>query len=332
MDRPQLILLGALVVLLGLAWASGVFDDRVSTVEAPELTVPSGPPDRISVGTGTDSVALEREGGDWRIAAPRAALADSAAVANLLDDVRGLTFDRVVTRSAERHGEYGVGTDAGRVRVSWPDRTIVVRAGDRAGGTTGRYVRVGNDDRVVIARGGVQINTDYASWRDKTLVSASPRTIDRVAVDRPDGGYTATRTSGGDWRVTPEEDDPATADSTSAARWVRRFSPLTADGLLPARSAGSVRGEATHEITIERSGARPVTLYFQQARDTVAAVGAQDAVFYLGASRLDRLAPDAESLVSGTASQSGAAAPPGGAPGGRAPPRGQIPIQPEGGQ
>lgn len=332
MDRPQLILLGALVVLLGLAWASGVFEDQVSTVEAPELAVPAGPPDRLSVAAGADSVALEREGGDWRITAPRAAPADSAAVANLLGDLRGLTFERVVTRSAERHGEYGVGAGGSRVRMSWSDRTIVLRAGDRAGGTTGRYVRVGNEDRVVVAQGGVQINTDFASWRDRTLASVVPNRTDRIVVERPDGSYEAARASGGEWRVTSEEDDPGTADSTSAARWIRRFSPLTADGLLPERSAETVRGEATHEITIERSGARPVTVHFQQASDTVAAVGSQDAVFFLRANRLDRLVPDAESLVSGAVPQGGAAASPGAAPSGRAPPRSQIPIQPGGEQ
>lgn len=303
-DDPRILLLGALVALLGVAWAAGVFDEQISTVEVPSLDVPDDPPERIRIRSTSDSLVLARSGSGWRLQVPAEAPGDSAAVSSLLESLRQLELSRVVTREAASHGEYGVGEGATRLTLEWPDRARALRIGDAGGGPGTRYVRVGTDDRVVLAEGRLQVTASLGDWRDKTLLSVAPSRIERVEVRRPDGSYEVRRMASGTqgaWQIAPETGDASMADSARAASWIRRFGALEADGVLPDRSPSSVREEASHELTVHVTGGAPVTLYFEEGEDRIAALGTQDAVFELGQTRLDRLVPTTKSLETGGA-------------------------------
>lgn len=320
-DYPRLTLLAALLVLLGLAWTAGVFEDQVSTVEVPAWTVPEEPPNRLTVRAGGDSVRIERRQSGWTIAAPVEAPADSGAVAGLISSLRELTLSRVLTRQSAQHGQYGVGEGATRLSVRWPGRTVDLRIGGSGSGMGTRYVRLEGDDRVIVAEGRLQVETDLSTWRDKTLLSLAPSRIEQIAVTRPDASFDVARTSDGSWEVRPQDGSATAADSASVERWIRRLAALEADGLIRSGSPEAVRGRATHGLTVQTAGSSPVSLSFREDSTRVAAVtGTQDAVFEVRSGRISRIVPSVETLTTAG----------GGIPGGRAPPRSSIPVPPGG--
>ena len=294
------ILAGILLLLLAAAYGTGMLDEKISTVETPQLNVPDEQPSSIHISGGNQEIALQRKDGRWMIMQPVTARADSPAVRTLLTNLQELSIDRVVTSSTDRLASYGLDTGAVEVSINWADQQETLVVGDPGTGSASRYVQIGDDARILMSDGNVRAETGVDAWRNKTVLAIAPGAIQRISVSGPGGDYQVSEQMGS-WQVSSSSGGGSAAvDSAQARRWIDRFSTLRATGIVTDARGSNVRENATHTVTIATAGGQTSELYLQKSDQQVRAVtGAGDTVYELPAWRLNRLVPSRESLVSG---------------------------------
>jgi hypothetical protein len=223
MNRTGL-LIGALVVVVLIAWISGVFESDFSTVDVPEWDFDRSEVDQISLQSALDTVVFSRQSGRWRINRPVEADIDSVRLSSLLDNLEDLRIGSVVTRNRDRHSRYGVDSAAASIRVHSGTDTRTLVVGNTGADYRTIYVRLDDDDRVFSGDGRVSVDAATDNWRDRTIISVPVAAVVRAQIDVADDTYAASRESG-TWLV--EHGQGFTnADSSAVDRWLRRFAPL----------------------------------------------------------------------------------------------------------
>jgi hypothetical protein len=217
------ILIGALAVVLIVAWLSGVFDSEYSTVDVPEWTFDRERVDGISLQTPSDTVTFSL-GGTWRITQPFDAEPDSVRLGSFLGDLEGMRFGSVVSTSKDRHGRYGVDSLASSIVIRDGDNLQTLVVGNTGADYRTVYVRQAGDERVFSTEGRISVDADVDNWRDRTIIAVPLEAVVRVQVDRIDSPFGLALAAAG-WTIS-EDGSSAAADSAAVDRWVRRFSPL----------------------------------------------------------------------------------------------------------
>ena len=288
-----LLLLGALIVLLGVAYLAGVFDSTVSTVDVPRLAIPADELEQLRIETPAQTLALTRQGTRWRLDEPVQAMTDSATVARFVKDLGDLELDAVASNNTERYTRYGVDSTATAVTASWAGQTRRLVVGKQGPDYQAVYVRLDDDPRVYVTRGRLTVPPGLDRWRDKTVLDLAPDAVASVTVQRPDQVFEIRRGPGG-WEVAGPEAAPA--DSASVAQWLRRFAPMTADGFVDDVPPALLDSAVYHLAFRTTTGATEMIRLMEH--DGVFAVtnAAGTATFRLQANRLDSYFPDPETL------------------------------------
>ena len=294
MKQKQLaLLLGALMVLLGVAYLAGVFDSTVSTVDVPRLAIPADELAQLRVETPAQTLALSRQGTRWLLDEPVQALADSATVARFVQALGDLELDAVASNNSERYTRYGVDSTATAVTASWADQTRRLVVGKQGPDYQAVYVRLDDDPRVYVTRGRLTVPQGLDGWRDKTIVRLAQNAIASVTVQRPEQTFDVRRGSGG-WEVAAPEAAPA--DSASVAQWLRRFAPMNADGFIDDIAPATLDSAAYHLAFRTTAGTTEI-IRLMEHDGAFAVTNAAGAVTYrLQAGRLDLYLPDPETL------------------------------------
>lgn len=300
MNQRQLIWLGgALIVLLIVAYLTGVFDTDFSTVDVPELTISAQEVRTIHVTGQGQNVGLERDNGTWMLTEPLRSAADSVTVSRFLEDLSALELQSVVSTNSERHARYGVDSMATEVRVEGEGGEQSLIVGDQGPGFGSNYVRISGEEPVYLSSGSIRIPENADAWRDKTIVRLSPNQISRLSISGPGLSYDMVREDGS-WGITDHtgiegESPPASvggrsmADSAATAQYLRRFDPLRADGFL---ASPPPAGDSTYTIRLTVDSARERVLELVPANNGHAlTVDEGETVYRLQEYRLRELAP-----------------------------------------
>ena len=299
MTHRQLIWLGAaLVLLLVIAFVAGVFDEDISTVDVPELSIPAEQVTEISISGPDLDVLARREEGAWRIAEPVAGPADSSAVMRFLESASAPELQSVVSRNPERYGRYGVDSTGYEVTLRWDDESRTMIVGERGPTVGTRFVRIGGVEAVYLASRDVIIPPDADSWRDRIIVDIPPEDVSEVRVEGPAASYRLRRQSGR-WMIALDG-DPIAADSSEVDRYLRRFSSLRSDGFV----ADTPPISATIYVvllTLEDGRARSLQLIPDDGNYAVT-VDDVPTVFRLNERRLQQIVPEAEQFTSAESS------------------------------
>lgn len=294
MQQRQLIwLFGALVALLIIALMTGVFDSEISTVDVPDVTIPADDIAQIRVDRATQPVELRREAGAWQLTNPMPFPADSAMVAQFLQGLAAMELESVVSTNPERYSRYGVDSTAQVLTVAWDGGEERLVLGDQGPDFQSTYVRLADDPRVFLARANLTVPEDLVRWRDKTVVDVPVAAVTEVQVQKGETAYTLTLAGG--WQVTAAG-TTAPADSAAVVRWLQRFAPMTAAGFFDDVPADSVRGAATHRITLTASGGTR-TLALAERDDALALTAdGSDVTYRLTSAQLNTFLPDPATL------------------------------------
>ena len=289
-----LLLFSALVVLLGVAYLTGVFEQNASTVDVPTLAIPADDLEQLRIEAPAQTIALARQGSHWLLTEPMQAQTDSATVARFVQDLGNLELEAIASNNPERYTRYGVDSTATVVTASWGGQSHRLVVGKQGPDFQAVYVRLDDDPRVYATRGRLAPPQDLDRWRDKTIVNLIPAAIVSVTVQQPDGEF-AVEIGPAGWQVA-EQGAAAPADSASVAQWLRRFAPMTADGFMD-DVPPAVLDSAAYQLTLRTTrGATEIVRLL--LRDDAYAVtnSAAAATYRLRANRLDSYFPDPESL------------------------------------
>jgi hypothetical protein len=295
-QKQLMILLGGLVVLLVLALLTGVFDDdEFTTVEVPDVSIPTDEIDRVRLGLPADRVVLERGSGTWQLTEPTPAPADSAAVARLLEGLAAMELESVVSNNPGRYARYGVDSTGKTITADWGGEEHRLVVGNAGPDFQSVYVRLDDDPRVFLTRTRLEVPDAPDRWRDRVALRLPVQQVTRATVTLNEQPF-AVRYDG-EWTL-ERAGSTAPADSNRVIQWLRRFGTLSADGFLDDVTPQEVQDHATHRIDFIASGNLEVgTIWFQEREADVAFTRGDVTYKFNAPTRLPTYFPDPETLL-----------------------------------
>ncbi len=288
--KTLLLLLGTLVVLLGIAYFSRVLDRDITTIDVPEIDIPTEEVTALSITLPDDAITLVKSGMAWMVTSPVEALSDSATVSRFLSDLGDLSIESIASNNPERYAEYGVDSTAAQVTMTWGEQEQTLVISQSGPDFQSVFLRLGDDPRVLVTRGRLSVARSVDRWRDKRILHLPALSIASVSVRRPDGPYALQRGAGG-WEI-----DGAPADSASVEAFVRRFGSMRADGFFDDLPA-VILEDAPYEVAIQTISGTTEVLRALEHENAVALTRASgQATFRLTRNRLDSFFPDPTTL------------------------------------
>ena len=290
-QKQTLVLGGTLVVLLIIAWMSGVFDRNPSNVDVPELDLPTSEVTHIAVTLPDITLTVEKQGLQWFMREPVDMPADSATVTRLLSELEDLSLNNRATSNPDRYGIYGIDSTATTVNLTWPDGAEDLVISRQGRDYMSIYVQIGDDPNVYSTNGRVTISQDLDRWRDRQILDLGTGTVMSARVTRPDDTYEVSLNNGV-WMVNGQP-----GDSLQVTNWIRRFSPLSADGFfddIPVQ----ILTDSNYRIDFSTSTNTTSSVQATPAESAIAITsGGSQFTYRVYESRLNQLFPDPSSLT-----------------------------------
>lgn len=296
MKQKQLILLlGILVVLLGLAYLTGVFEPNASTVDVPDVAIPADDLAQVRIEAPDRAWTVARQGARWVLVDPVQEPTDSATVARFVQDLSALELESVASNNPERYSRYGVDSTAKTVSATWPGGERLLLVGQQGPDFQSVYVRLDDDPRVYLTRGRLAVPDNFDRWRNQTIVNLPQASLASVVVEGPEQSFEVKQDAGG-WQVV-EQDAAAPADSAAVAQWLRQFAPMRADGFLDDVPAAIVREAARYHLAFTTTaGATESIQLLERDADVAVTTAAGNVTYRIRTARLASYVPDPASL------------------------------------
>ena len=290
-QKQTLVLGGTLVVLLIIAWISGVFDRNPSNVDVLELDLPTSEVTRISVTLPDITFTVEKQGIQWFMREPVDMPADSATIARFLNELEDLSLNNRATSNPDRYGIYGIDSTATTVSLTWSDGAEDIVISRQGRDYMSIYVKIGDNPNVYSTNGRVTVSQDLDRWRDRQILDLGTGTVMSARVTRPDDAYEVFLDNGV-WMVNGQ-----VGDSLQVTNWFRRFSPLSADGFfddIPVQ----ILTDPSYRIDFSTSTNTTSSVQAMPAESAIAITsGGSQFTYRVYESRLDQLFPDPSSLT-----------------------------------
>ncbi len=293
MRQKQTLGLGiTLVVLLGIAWLSGVFERNPSSITVPELNLPVDEISMISVALPDTEFQLGKIDSRWYMREPVDMLADSTTIGQVFDDLEDLSLNNRVTSNPDRYGVYGIDSSATTITLTWPDGSKEMVISRQGRDFQSIFVRIGEDPNVYSTNGRVTITQDLDRWRDRTILNTTGSSVTSARVVRENSSY-AVSLETGVWMV-----DGQPGDSLQITNWLRRFAPLNADGFFDDIPVQALADNGSYRVDLSTNMNTTQSIQAMPAESALALVpGGGQFTYRVFESRLDQLFPERESLL-----------------------------------
>lgn len=291
MSQNRLVLLGgALVVLVGLAWLAGVFERNPSNIRVPSFELDTQEVTAFTLVLSSDTLEFERVGTRWYMRQPFSMPADSLTVSRFLTDLGNVTLNTRATSNPDRYSIYGIDSTAAVVTVQSSNQSTALTISQQGRDYTSIFVLLDDDPTVYSTNQRVTVSRDISRWRDRLVMRTDPLSMASLRVYRPDSEYEVTRQNT-TWLL-----DGAPADSMQVTNWLRRFDPLNADGFFD-DIPPQVLGDAAYRIEITSSSGMNSLHGLPHESALALASGNSEFTYRLFESRLDQLFPEASTLL-----------------------------------
>ncbi len=271
--------------------------DQSTPVRAEEKTPEAAEEDA------SQTVALEKTGGEWRVPALWNARGDAGKIKLLFEEITALRGEER-GRSEALFDDFGISErDALHVVLYSEGKKVVhLLVGSKTPGWQNSFIRMADSGRVYLAdtrllsRLGIygevkdaELKPDF--WADLRMLSIKPEDI--RAVEIQEKGKEPFEVGTG---------LPFSADEAKIRDYVQRLSDARAAGVLDPNGAGYGFEEPELELTLIPVEGDPVILTvgavkFDSTTERYVHVSSVSQVFYAAQYAIDRLKPDAASLI-----------------------------------
>ena len=261
MKRATIIVVGVFVLLLVVFLATR---EREVSVGVRKLELPQIEKDKVIALeiSGAKSASLKKEGAGWTVADPakpeQKHPADEAQVNSVLDALKELKAQDLISEKAERQAEYETDETKGlKVKIisqGAPPLDLVIGKSAKAGGV---YLRKASENATYVAQGRFQwlVRKDASGWRKRAILNLKPDEISELSV-HPRGGdpyVIQAKAEGGGWIL--KEGTPLPPgfrfDSSAAQGSVQQFASIRAQDFLDAPASDESLGLSGDHTILE---------------------------------------------------------------------------------
>jgi len=174
-------------------------------------------------------IELRRQGEDWVLPEADAFPADEEKIAPVLEQIAGLTSNRLVTRTSGSHKRLQVAGDdfVRRIDVETTDgtrHTIFLGSSPQYGAT---HFRVEGQDETYLTGdfSTWQTRAEAAAWIDTAYVQVDEEAVERITLENANGSFVFTRGQDANWTMGGLTADE-TLDQAKAGSLVSRASSI----------------------------------------------------------------------------------------------------------
>jgi hypothetical protein len=207
--KGLLIAVVLLAVLGGLTWWSNKkeADKAKNPTETTTklLTIPDDQFQQIEIKKLTgDNLTIRKDGGKWRMTAPKAQPADQDAAGSMASTLANLTADKVIEDKAGDLKPYGLDTPTLDVQVQRKDgKTDHLLIGDDTPNGSGAYAKLANDARVVTVSSTTKTSLDKKpdDLRDKRLMTFDSDKLSRVELTAKGPAIEFGKNAQSEWQI-----------------------------------------------------------------------------------------------------------------------------------
>lgn len=291
------VLVAALVLWGGFAFARHARRDRAEGFVLPK--VDTAAVDTIAFHQKGDSAVLARTPQGWRVNGFPATTTTVNELLQALDDTTNWSELAAEARSAQ--ASMGVSADSGRhVRlVVKGGKGLSLVTGHSTSDYSGMYVRPAADSAVYALHGPLaeELGRGLDGWRDKTIVSVPPDSVQRVEVVHGRDSFTLAR-AGKTWTV-----GSAAADSGAVQSLLDQLHPAMALGFATAGAADSANfTRPTARVRVFGAGKTPMAdlLFDSTATNVLVRADTGATVYTMEDWNLQQMAPSRKSILAST--------------------------------
>jgi uncharacterized protein DUF4340 len=284
----RLGILAAVFLVLALALVVQRIQRRQIVVSAPAetLKVDADRVTRLRIERhGEKPVVLERVAGSWKITSPVEYRANEQAVTAVLDALKSLQLEDVISTNPKNQGTYQVDSMGTRVQAQEGDKTVLeIVVGKNTPDFGHTYVRPASSQEVYRAVGVLTYNFNKRpdDWRDKAILSVNPGNVDKVVLEYPkEKKQVVVARVDSTWTVAADGKPPEKADSTSASQLVNSVAKLTtANFATPEEAAAADFTQPTFRLSVEADGGPQTVDFVEVDENKVYARKAGDTTTY----------------------------------------------------
>ena len=200
----------------------GVTEPQSKEIDQIAIEQPAG-----DAGKGA-KVVLKKENNEWKLVEPIVAKANTSNVDSLLDNLKSLTLNEVVSDSTDAYAQYGV-TDTSAVHAVFSkgsDTVADLYFGQ--GGSRGQMVRLAGKTGVFGLKGysSYLYTREAKQWRDMSLLKFEDTKVKSVEVSNEHGAFIFAR-------LTDKEKKASDSDKDKKGDWSAKFRKGKAGALAP---------------------------------------------------------------------------------------------------
>ena len=297
-QRQLLMLLGALGVLLLIAYFSGAFSNDFTEMDVPTFNIEADQIEQVAISSEAGSaITLVKQDEQWTITSPLESPADSIALTRLTENLSQLELESVVSSNPDRYENYGVTESAQQLSVTASGKEQTLFIGNQGPDYGSIYLRIGDDPRVFLTNGRLNAPSGLDAWRDKTILKLPVSSIEKVEVVSPTESY-SVRNSVNGWEI-GVDDQVMPADSASIERWLGRFASLKGMGFDDENSPATIQTEMTHSLTFTSLGGINRTLWLADSEGQLLGTTSEQSVnvYTLSKGMLPSYVPESSTLT-----------------------------------
>ena len=297
-QRQLLMLLGALGVLLLIAYFSGAFSNDFAEMDVPSFDIDADQIEQVAITNVTGpAITLVKQDEHWAITSPLESPADSIALTRLTENLSQLELESVVSTNPDRYENYGVTESAQQVSVTADGKEQTLFIGNQGPDYGSIYLRLADDPRVFLTNGRLNAPGDLDAWRDKTILKLPVSSIEKVEVVSPTESYSVSTSANG-WEI-QANDQVLPADSAGVERWLARFTALKGMGFEDQSTPASIQSDMTHSLTFTTFGGINRTLWLADSESQLLGTTSEQTVnvYTLSKGMLPSYVPESTTLT-----------------------------------
>lgn len=224
-----------LAALSGAVWWAQKHPTKPADANTPPVTklvdIPESSVKQVDIAAkGQPELVLKRQGGKWKITAPKPAGADQDAVATMLATLSPLNADSLVTDATGNAAQYGLVPPPLTVKVYQKNgKTHTLNFGNDVAVGSLAYVRLGSDNKIYAVAGSNKSAFDKkeVDLRDKRLLTFDSAKVTSVDITNPKGTVEFAKNNEGNWQIVKPQ--PMRADAFAVDDLVRKLGDAKMD-------------------------------------------------------------------------------------------------------
>ena len=204
---------------------------------------------------------------EWQIVEPYNSLPDYYSMTTLFDNIRDLSYEKVISEKSDQSADFGLETPKARIVLYEKAKTepsLIVQVGEQNSAATGVYLKISTDPRILLGTNSLDYlkSRHPREWRKKEIVGLKDLgKVQRVDLTYDDKGgkwKLAAGRSQGTWAI--QEPQKLPADGSKVENFLSNLKSLRANDVVSddaekdAKKYGLEHPYASLNVTFEPEG------------------------------------------------------------------------------